>query len=141
MVQRATLSAAGWVFVGGLAGTAVRWVAGKTWPTVDGHWPWGTFAVNLAGAFILGALLEGLARLGTDEGWRRRMRLAVGTGFCGSLTTYSAFALEISLLGRGEFYGVALGYAIASVVAGVLLAWLGMRTARTVLPLAEVSTR
>lgn len=130
----------GWVFVGGLAGTALRWLAEQTWPAHDGRWPWGTFVVNLVGAFILGALLEGLARLGDDAGWRRRMRLAVGTGFCGALTTYSAFALEISLLGRGAHYGLAIGYAIASVSAGVLLAWSGVQAARRLLPLEEVAS-
>lgn len=124
-----------WVFVGGLGGTALRWVAEETWPAHDGQWPWGTFVVNLAGAFILGALLEGLARLGSDDGWRRRVRLGVGTGFCGALTTYSAFALEISLLGRGDHYGLAIGYAIVSVVVGVLLAWSGVQAARRLLPL------
>ncbi|ALG86529.1 fluoride efflux transporter FluC [Gordonia phthalatica] len=125
----------GWVFVGGMGGTALRWVAEETWPAHDGQWPWGTFVVNLVGAFILGALLEGLARLGGDVGWRRRVRLAVGTGFCGALTTYSAFALEISLLGRGEHYGMAIGYAVVSVAVGVLLAFSGVQAARRLLPL------
>lgn len=141
MGQWARLSAVGLVFVGALAGTSVRWVAEKAWPAVDGGWPWGTFVVNLAGAFVLGALLEGLARLGSDAGVRRGVRLAVGTGFCGALTTYSAFVLEISMLGRGHFYGMAVGYAVVSVVAGVLLAWLGMRIARRVLPLGTVTAQ
>lgn len=124
-----------WVFVGGMAGTALRWAAEEAWPARDGQWPWGTFVVNLVGAFILGALLEGLARSGTDVGWRRRVRLGVGTGFCGALTTYSAFALEISLLGRGAHYGTAIVYAIVSVAVGVLLAWAGVQAARRLLPL------
>ncbi|MBM7368111.1 fluoride efflux transporter FluC [Gordonia hydrophobica] len=124
-----------WVFVGGLFGTALRWGAEQAWPAHDGQWPWGTFVVNLVGAFILGALLEGLARLGGDDGWRRRARLAGGTGFCGALTTYSAFALEISLLGRGAHYALAIGYAVTSVVVGVLLAWTGVQAARRLLPL------
>ncbi|EGD55052.1 fluoride efflux transporter FluC [Gordonia neofelifaecis] len=135
VVEKEILAAIGWVFVGGVAGTAVRWLAEEMWPANDGQWPWGTFAVNLVGAFVLGALLEGLARLGRDVGWRRRVRLAVGSGFCGALTTYSAFALEIDLLGRGEHYGLAIAYAVVSVAAGVLLALSGMRAARRLLPL------
>ncbi|MGB6244158.1 fluoride efflux transporter FluC [Gordonia sp. (in: high G+C Gram-positive bacteria)] len=134
MAENGTFAAACWVFVGGAAGTAVRWAAEQMWPAGDGQWPWGTFAVNLAGAFVLGALLEGLARLGRDAGWRRRTRLAVGTGFCGALTTYSAFALEISLLGRSEHFGLAVAYAIVSVAAGVLLASTGLQVARRLLP-------
>ena len=133
MSKAGTSSAIVWVFVGGAAGTALRWIAEEAFPARDGQWPWGTFAVNLVGAFILGALSEGLARLGDDVGWRRRTRLAVGTGFCGALTTYSAFALELSLLGKGEHGVLAVGYALATVVVGVLLALSGMRAARRLL--------
>ena len=82
--------------------------------------------INLVGAFILGALLEGLARSGDDTAWRRRARLFAGTGFCGALTTYSTFAFEISLLGKGSHLATAVGYGLGSVVGGVIAAWLGI---------------
>ncbi|WP_156890490.1 fluoride efflux transporter FluC [Gordonia shandongensis] len=134
MTRRGMPTTIAWVFVGGAAGTALRVLAEEAWPARDGQWPWGTFAVNLVGAFVLGALLEGLARRGDDAGWRRSVRLAVGTGFCGSLTTYSAFALELRLLGTGEHVVLAAGYAFATVTAGVLLALSGMQAARRLLP-------
>ena len=56
------------VFCGGVLGTALRF-AGETLRPHDGAgWPWATFMINLAGAFILGAPLEGLARSGGDTG-------------------------------------------------------------------------
>lgn len=118
------------VFIGGAAGTALRWLAEQAWPAHDGQWPVGTFVVNVVGAFVLGALLESLVRLGPDHGVRRRIRLAAGTGFCGAFTTYSAFALELSLLGRGGHIVLGVAYGLISVCVGVLAAWLGVRAAR-----------
>ena len=115
-----------WVFCGGVLGTALRYTAEDLLPHDGSRWPWATFTVNLVGAFVLGALLEGLARAGDDSGWRRRARLFAGTGFCGALTTYSTFAYEISLLGKGSHVVTAVGYGLGSVVGGVIAAWLGI---------------
>jgi CrcB protein len=115
-----------WVFCGGVLGTALRYTAEDLLPHDGSRWPWATFTVNLVGAFVLGALLEGLARAGDDSGWRRRARLLAGTGFCGALTTYSTFAYEISLLGKGSHVVTAVGYGLGSVVGGVIAAWLGI---------------
>lgn len=125
------------VFAGGVVGTGVRYWLEKTWPAASGAWPWATFGINLTGAFILGLLLETLARLGPDDGWRQRIRLLAGTGLCGAYTTYSAFALEISLLGRDGAVGIGIAYAVTSVVVGVLCAWLGIVVAARVLPAAR----
>lgn len=119
-------SAMAWIFAGGIAGTALRYYIEKALPHDGASWPWATFMINLAGAFVLGGLLEGLARLGEDSGWRRRARLCAGTGFCGAFTTYSAFALEIVLLGRNGYLGTAVSYGLLSVVGGVITAWLGI---------------
>ncbi|MCF8603186.1 fluoride efflux transporter CrcB [Gordonia sp. HY442] len=118
------------VFIGGAAGTALRWLAEEAWPAHDGQWPVGTFVVNVIGAFVLGAILEALVRRGRDHGARRQIRLAAGTGFCGAFTTYSAFALELSLLGKGGHVVLAVVYALVSVCVGVAAAWLGVRAAR-----------
>ncbi|GAB91267.1 fluoride efflux transporter CrcB [Gordonia rhizosphera] len=118
-----------WVFVGGMVGTGLRYGLEELWPTPDGTWPWATFAVNLTGAFLLGALLESLALSGTDDGWRQRIRLLAGTGMCGAFTTYSTFALEVSLLGRADAIGLGIAYALVTVVGGLIAAWLGIAVA------------
>ena len=125
-------SVVGTGFCGGVLGTALRFAGEILLPFEGAGWPRATFMINLAGAFILGALLEGLARSGGDTGWRQRVRLFAGTGFCGAFTTYSTLALEVSLLGKGGHIAVAVGYGLGSVVAGVVAAWLGIVSAAEV---------
>jgi CrcB protein len=115
----------GLVFVGGVLGTAARYVVGEVvgpW----GPWPAATFGMNVVGAFVLGALLESLARRGPDVGVRQRFRLLLGTGFLGAFTTYSTLAVDTNLLLRDGYASVAVGYAVGTVVVGFLATWLGI---------------
>ena len=64
-----------------------------------GHLPWAIVLANIVGAFLLGLLYAALAtmhRRGARR--RRRLRLLLGTGFCGGFTTYSTLALGVVLL-------------------------------------------
>ena len=79
--------------------------------------PFGTFAVNVSGAFVLGLLVG--AALDGDA-----YRLA-GTGFLGAYTTFSTWALESHRLEEDGQAGLgALNFGV-SLVLGVLLAWAG----------------
>ena len=120
------------VFVGGAAGTGLRYALGLLIPTVPGHPVWATLTANLAGALILGALLEILVLAGPDLGHRRAVRLLIGTGFCGGLTTYSTFALDLRGLLAAGHPGTALFYAAVTVIGGFLVASAGIALARVV---------
>lgn len=81
------------------------------------QFPYGTFAVNLAGAFLLG-LVVGLA-VSEDT-----LRLA-GTGALGAFTTFSTWALESQRLAEdGQGRLGALNFA-GSLAGGLLAVWLG----------------
>lgn len=114
------------VVVGGCFGAAAREAVEQALPSAAGGFPVATFVINLAGAAVLGLLIEALVRSGDDSGWRRRVRLGVGTGFCGAFTTYSTFAVEATQLGRVGDVGTAVAYVVATVVGGLLMAAAGV---------------
>ncbi len=86
-----------------------------TWSATSwtGGWPWGTLIVNLAGSLLLGGLVGGAV----DGHWLALL----GTGFCGGLTTYSAFAVQTVHGGRRR--GTA--YAVTTVTGCLAAATLG----------------
>ncbi|MFD6856432.1 fluoride efflux transporter FluC [Rhodococcus sp. NPDC060090] len=114
------------VAVGGAIGTLGRYGVGLWCPASPDSWPVGTFAVNIAGAFVLGLLLEALLRTGADTGRRYLLRLAAGTGMLGAFTTYSTFAVDVVSLVRDGSPVLAASYAAASVLLGLCAAGLGI---------------
>ena len=113
---------------GGMLGSIARYVATRTIDAKAGSiFPFGTFAVNIIGSFILGIVFALAARkAGMDE----NLRLFFGTGLCGGFTTFSAFTLEnFNLIQNRPL--VATGYILISVVAGISALALGFYAART----------
>ena len=101
--------------VGGLAGAYVRVIVNQLIGPPGGGWPWATFTVNVAGAFVLGYLIARLLERLPPSTYRRPL---LGTGFCGALTTFSTLQFELFDLIRIGRPGLAVAYAAASVVAG-----------------------
>lgn len=119
----------GLVAIGGAVGSVARyamstsvsqWVIGMSPAT---RFPWGTWSVNLLGGLVMG-ILAGLAMRHAwfDNTWR----LLLMTGLMGGFTTFSAFGLETLNLILLKHWGVALSYALSSLVLGVLATALGM---------------
>jgi CrcB protein len=104
-----------WVGVAvlGAAGSYARFsVAAAVTARRAGAFPWGTFAVNLTGGFVLG-LLVGLSLTGTAL-------LVLGTGFMGGYTTFSTWMVEAERLGEdGEWRAMVL-YLLGSMGAGLV---------------------
>ncbi len=140
MKPAATLTRYALVFVGGGLGTGLRYLLEHALPAPSA-WPLPTLIINLAGAFVLGLLLEALLQRGPDTGWRQRVRLFGGPGFLGGFTTYSTLSFETEgLLGASRF-GAALAYGGLSLVGGVLAALVGIALARMLVPAGPLPAR
>ena len=119
------------VLLGGTIGAPARYLTDRALQARhDSVFPWGTFAVNMAGSLVLGFLLGAQRHLGLSTS----VVLLLGTGFCGGLTTFSAFGYETLRLLEDGAVGEASLNVIGSLVVGVLAAWLGFRLAVALLP-------
>jgi len=87
----------------------------------DTVFPWGTLTVNVVGSFVLGLVTSAAARGLLPP----VVVAAVGTGFCGALTTYSTFSYETLRLAEERAGLEALVNVLASVAAGLAAAALG----------------
>lgn len=132
----AVLPDLGIVAVGGAAGSLARALialaVGDT-----GDVPLATFGTNVLGAFLLGALVESLTRLGSDDGRWRTVRLLLGTGVLGGFTTYSLLAVDAAQLMLEGRVWIALGYGAATLVLGGAASWLGVLSGRALVPGAD----
>lgn len=109
--------------VGGFVGTCLRYLTGRLchlWSL--GGFPLGTFVVNVAGCFVIGALL-GLAE--QKNLLSPTMNVMLVTGFCGGFTTFSSFADDIFLLMQQRHWGIFILYMGLSLVLGIIMVWLG----------------
>jgi len=111
------------VFAGGCVGGWARYAVTTAWTVSGSGFPWPTFAVNTAGAFVLGVVVLLAAR------GPRWLRPLAGTGFCGGLTTFSALVVAVDRLAAHGHAGTAVAYAAASAAAGIAAAWAGLRVA------------
>lgn len=116
------------VFVGAGIGGALRHGVNTGSVRLFGlGFPTGTLIVNILGSFLMGLLAGVFAlRPGTDQ----QLRLFLTTGILGGFTTFSAFSLDTVLLMERHAYGLAVGYALGSVIASVSALFVGLAAAR-----------
>ena len=107
------------IFLAAMVGGLVRYFVSSQLP-VSPDFPWGTLLVNYLGIFCLVYLVKGyLVYKGTSKG----LVLALGTGFCGGLTTFSSLMLDaVKLLDTGSYLSLGI-YLFLSIGGGLLLAY------------------
>ena len=111
------------IALGGMIGATARYKL-STWITSPaGSFPWATFWTNVSGSLVLGFLLVVLIERFPPS---RYARAFAGTGVLGAYTTFSTFSVETDLLVKDGHVGTAIAYVVASLVAGIAAAWLGV---------------
>ncbi|HEY8619877.1 MAG TPA: fluoride efflux transporter CrcB [Dermatophilaceae bacterium] len=111
------------VITGAAVGAPLRYLSDRAIQSRhDTVFPWGTFTVNVLGSLILG-LITGAVAAGRAS---PQFQLALGTGFCGALTTYSTFSYETLRLLEDDARLFAAANVVASIAAGLGAAFLGV---------------
>lgn len=103
------------VFVGGGAGSLLRYLTGRLVPATlnSSPFPNAILLVNVVASFMLGALVGWIMHRSADES----IRLLIGVGFCGGLSTFSSFSVDtVVLLQQGR-----LGAAVLNIGLNVVI--------------------
>ncbi|HEX8960820.1 MAG TPA: fluoride efflux transporter CrcB [Geobacteraceae bacterium] len=114
-------------FFGALGCLTRYFLSGWVYNLFGKSFPYGTFAVNIVGAFIIGLIME----LGMRSTLiPANLRIGLTVGFLGGLTTFSTFSYEtFRLLEDGELL-IAGANVLLSVAVCLVFTWLGIITAK-----------
>ena len=117
-----------YIAVFGAVGCLVRYfLSGWVYALLGRGFPYGTLAVNIIGAFLIGLVMEFSIRSAFIS---PTLRTAIAIGFLGGLTTFSTFSFEtFRLLEEGAFL-IAFGNVMVSVVSCLACTWVGIMVAR-----------
>jgi CrcB protein len=118
------------IAVAGAVGALARYgLEGFVSRRANGAFPWGTFVVNITGAFLLGLLFTLATERWGVSAW---LRSAITIGFLGAYTTFSTLSFETYKLAADRALGLAAANIIGSSVAGLAAVYLGVVLARAV---------
>jgi fluoride exporter len=114
------------IFAGGTIGALARVGLAEALPHAPDGWPWATFAVNMAGALLLGYFVASLR----DHPEESVAHPFLTTGVCGTLTTFSTLQLELFEMVDGGHLGLAAAYVAATLAAGYAFVRIGIALER-----------
>ena len=116
------------IAVAGTIGALARYgLEGLVSRRAPGAFPWGTFAVNVSGAFVLGFVFTVMTEQFTVAPW---IRGAVTIGLLGAYTTFSTLSFESYRLIEDGAIGIAAANMVGSLAAGLGAVYLGVITGR-----------
>jgi CrcB protein len=110
--------------LGALARYGVEGAVSRHWP---GAFPWGSFVVNVSGAFLVGLVFVLLTERVTADPW---LRSSLTIGFLGAYTTFSTLSFESYRLLEDGAVWLALANTLGSVAAGLVAVYLGVVAGR-----------
>jgi CrcB protein len=114
------------IYLGGVVGALARVGLAEASSAGPGEWPWATFAVNVAGALLLG---YAFARL-RDHPEDSIAHPFLTTGICGTLTTFSTLQLELFQMVEAGHLALAAAYMAATLAVGFAAIRLGISLER-----------
>lgn len=116
--------------IAGALGALARYgIDGAVARRAPAAFPWGTFVVNVSGAFVLGFLLTLMTEQLTTSPW---LRSAITIGFLGAYTTFSTLTYESYRLLEDGALGLAAANLLGSVAAGLFAVYLGVVAGRAI---------
>ena len=111
------------IAVGGGLGALARYGISLWLPTTPGHFPWGTFLINVVGCFLIGVLM-------VRWGQRPLLRPFLGVGILGGFTTFSTYAVETRALLTPGDVPIAMAYLFGTLAAAMLAVLAGVALMR-----------
>jgi fluoride exporter len=119
----ASLALAGIIGLAGALGALARYILGRFIAERAGsQFPFGTFFINVTGAFAIGLLFAFAGRKLINPA----VQSLLATGFLGGYTTFSTMSWEGVQLARGGSTRLSLLYLAGNVAVGLLAAGLGL---------------
>lgn len=111
-----------YVALGGAVGCTLRYAVGVAMHRYTQHFPYETFLVNIVSCFLIGCF----ALLSFKTSWfTGEYKLLLMTGFCGGLSTFAAFSIQVlKQLQNGNFFMAGVNI-LANVIGCMLTVWLG----------------
>ncbi|MEU1753234.1 CrcB family protein [Micromonospora matsumotoense] len=106
----------GAIAAGGVLGALARAGVQAALPHPPTGFPWATFAVNVTGCLLIGALMAVLDRRRVGP----LVRPFLGVGVLGGFTTFSAYVVDVHRALAAGAAGTALAYLAATLVGGLL---------------------
>ena len=118
------------IAAGGAVGALARhFFAAQIMRWMGTGFPWGIFAANILGSFLMGIVVQVFMNLSEPM---PGLRAFIAVGVLGAFTTFSTYSLDIVLLMERGQWGLALIYALASVGLAVVGLMAGMALMRLV---------
>ena len=112
------------IAVAGALGALARYaLEGLVGDRTGAAFPWGTFVVNVSGAFLLGLVFTVLSERYLAAPW---LRSAATIGFLGAYTTFSTLTFESYRLVEDGAVALAFANLVGSAAAGLLAVYLGV---------------